>query len=63
MSNFWRSLNLSLVNCETEYGLSWSKDCVMLEIARSDPVGGANPVLAIETTSVTFKITIAKLCR
>ena len=27
--NFWRSLNLHLINCEIELDLSWSRYCVI----------------------------------
>ena len=27
VSNFWRSLDLPLRNCEVELGLSWTKEC------------------------------------
>ena len=29
LSNFWRTLEMSLINCETELILTWSKDCVI----------------------------------
>ena len=29
LSNFWRSLNISLINCEVELTLTWSKKCVV----------------------------------
>ena len=28
LSNFWRSLDISLINCEVELILTWSKNCV-----------------------------------
>ena len=31
LSNFWRSLNLPLINCEIELDLLWTKDCVLIE--------------------------------
>ena len=31
LSNFWRSLDLPLINCEIELDLSWTKDCVLIE--------------------------------
>ena len=30
LSNFWRSLDLPLINCEVELGLNWSKYCVLI---------------------------------
>ena len=32
-SNFWRSLEMSLINCKTHLELNWIKDCVMSTIA------------------------------
>ena len=31
LSNFWRLLNLTLINCEIELDLSCKKDCVLTE--------------------------------
>ena len=29
LSNFWRSLNIPLINCEVELILTWSKNCIL----------------------------------
>ena len=29
LNNFWRSLDLPLVNCEIELDLGWTKNCVI----------------------------------
>ena len=29
LSNFWRSLEMTLINCKIYFELNWSKDCVM----------------------------------
>ena len=68
LSNFWRSLDLPLVNCEMELDLSWWKYCIIPEISRTAAVAenpNANPpapaVAATATTSTTFQINNAKL--
>ena len=33
LSNFWRSWEISLINCKIHLELNWSKDCVMSTIA------------------------------
>ena len=33
LSNFWRSLEMPLINCEIHLELNWTKDCVMSIIA------------------------------
>ena len=30
LSNFWRTLKMSLINCEVELILNWSADCVII---------------------------------
>ena len=31
LSNFWRTLEMSLINCEVELILTWSKNCVITD--------------------------------
>ena len=31
LSNFWRSLNMPLINCEVELILTWFKNCVLID--------------------------------
>ena len=31
LSNFWRSLNIPLINCEVELILTWFKSCVLID--------------------------------
>ena len=66
LSNFWRSLDLPLINCEIKLDLSWSKECIS-EISIIPRIPGnldANPpvqkVPAIQTTAATFQINNAK---
>ena len=33
LSNFWRSLEMLLINCKNHVEISWSKACVMSTIA------------------------------
>ena len=32
LNNFWRSLNIPLINCEVELTLTWSKNCVLADM-------------------------------
>ena len=32
LSNFWRALNIPLINCEVELILTWSKNCVLVDM-------------------------------
>ena len=33
LSNFWRSLDIPLINCEIELILTWSKNCVLADMS------------------------------
>ena len=54
LSNFWRSLEMSLINCRVKLSLRWIEKCVLTTAAI-----GAN-ANATGADSVTFKITDAK---
>ena len=41
LSNFWRSLDMLLINCKVELKLRWSKHCVLSE-GSTDNVNGNN---------------------
>ena len=55
LSNFWRSLEMPLINCKVELSLKWIENCVLTSAAI-----GAN-ANATGADSATFKITDAKL--
>ena len=68
LSNFWRSLDLPLINCEKELDLSCSKKCIISEMSITPRIAGnqdANPpaldVAAIQTTGAIFQINNVKL--
>ena len=47
LSNFWRSLEMSLINCKVELSLKWIENCVLTTAANAN--------------KAIFKITDAKL--
>ena len=60
LGNFWRSLDIPLINCEITLVLSWYKECVLVGRAfRGPPAAAANRVNSL--TSAKFKITDCKL--
>ena len=64
LGNFWRSLDIPLINCEITLILSWYKECVLVGRAlRNAPNPQPNPpIAAIESpTNAKFKITDCKL--
>ena len=36
LSNFWRSLNIPLINCEVQLILTWFKNCVLIDKSTRD---------------------------
>ena len=60
LSNFWRSLNIPLINCEVELILTWSKNCILADMTVRDAKGD-NPAI-VAPTGLEFKITDTKLC-
>ena len=65
MSNFWRFLNLPLINCEIELDLKWTKNCVTSEKSRTfRAVPNTDPAeyqVVTATTGATFQINNARL--
>ena len=48
LSNFWRTLEMALSNCETNLDINWSKNCIIV-------------VTAVKNQGATFLITDTKL--
>ena len=65
LSNFWRKLDIQLINFEVFLALSWSENCVITSPRKkrlATAAQGDNPtVYANSPTSATFKITDTKL--
>ena len=59
LSNFWRRLNIPLINCEAELILTWSKNCVLADMTTRHAEGD-NPAI-VAPTGLEFKITDTKL--
>ena len=57
LSNFWRTLNIPLINCEVELILTWSKTCVLADMTVD---ADADPGIVVPS-GATFKITDTKL--
>ena len=59
LSNFWRALEMPLINCEVSLTLTWSKNCVItgLEKRRKGDTNNRNN----SPTNAAFKITDCKL--
>ena len=57
LSNFWRILNISLINCEVELISAWSKNCILADMTVNALVNPAT----VASTELEFKITRYKV--
>ena len=57
LSNFWRSSETSLINCEVELILTWSKNCALADVEAD---ADANPAI-VAPTGLELQITDTKL--
>ena len=65
LSNFWKTIDMPLINCEVSLTLTWSGKCVLTRKATRDavPAQGGNPAVAAvkNPTNAAFVITHCKL--
>ena len=63
LSNFWRALEILVINCEVSLTLTWSANFVITNKVYRGANPGANPVVVglNNPTNATFKITDSKL--
>ena len=65
LSNFWRILDMPLINCEINLILTWPKNCVLTSKATRDavPAQGGNPAVAAidNPANAAFKVTDTKV--
>ena len=63
LSNFWRTLDMALINCEVSLTLTWSENCVLTSKAMRDADPDADPAVdeINSQTNATFKIKDTKL--
>ena len=63
LSNFWKNLNMPLINCEVELNLTWFKNCVLIDKLTRDANYNADPIVhkIDNPENATFNITDTKL--
>ena len=57
LNNFWRNLDILLINCEVEIILTWSINCVLADMA----VDADAHLAIVAPTGLEFQITVTKL--
>ena len=64
LSNFWKTLDIPLTNCEVSLALSWPANCVITSLGKRlvTAAQGDNPAVYDDSqTNATFKITDCQL--
>ena len=63
LSNFWRTVDIPLINCEVSLTLTWFENCVIKSKATREADLDADPAVAgiNNPTNATFKVTDCKL--
>ena len=63
-SDFWRNLDIPLINCEVELVLTWSKYWVLADMTRNagvNPAIGAPSGAALKITDTTLYVPVVTL--
>ena len=61
LSNFGRTLNIPLINCEIELILTWSNNCVLADMTVRAAGNSNDPPPIVAPTGLGFQITDTKL--
>ena len=54
LSNFWRTLNIPLINCEIELVLTWSKNCTLADMTVRAAGNGSDLPVIVAPTRLVF---------
>ena len=55
LSNFWRTLEMLLINCEVNLVLTWSKDCVITNFTGEEKFGITETKLYVPVVTLSTK--------
>ena len=61
LSNFWRTLNIPLINCEIELILTWSKNCALADMTMRAAGNNDDLPAIVAPAGFKFQITDTKL--
>ena len=61
LKQFWRTLNIALLNCKVNLVLTWSKNCVLTDMTLCGASAQGDPPVINSTIGASFSITDAKL--
>ena len=56
LSNFWKALSISLIICEVEFILTWSKNCVLTGMTKRNAENGNDPSAVVAPNGLESQI-------
>ena len=57
LSNFWKKLEMSLINCEISLQLKWSKNCILV----AGTAANQNSIFQIKDTKIYVPVVILSI--
>ena len=63
LSNFWRSLEILLINCKAELSLTWDENCILTSLAENltFTIADAKLYVPVVTLSIEDNVKLTKL--
>ena len=63
LHNFWRSLEIPLINCRVELSLTWNKNCILTSLAGNSTftITDAKLYVPVVTLSIKDNVRLTKL--
>ena len=63
LSNFWRSLEILLINCKAELSLTWDENCILTSLAKNltFTIADAKLYVPVVTLSIEDNVKLTKL--
>ena len=55
LSNFWRSLEVSLINCKVELSLTWNQNCILSSVADDSTLAITDAKLYVSVVTLKTK--------
>ena len=55
LSNFWRSLEVSLINCKVELSLTWNQNCILSSVADDSTLAITDAKLYVPVVTLKTK--------
>ena len=55
LSNFWRSLEIPLINCKVELSLTWNQNCILINLPGNSTFAIPDPKLYVPVVTLSIE--------